>query len=52
LEALEKGNSIKPAQVEAERERLEAKHERYEAERQDAEEQREYDTFYVANGYP
>ena len=52
LAALERGNSIKSAQVEAERERLEAEHERYEAERQDAEEQREHDAFYAANGYP
>jgi hypothetical protein len=42
---LESGNFIKSSQVEAE-------HERYEAERQDTEEQREYDTFYAANGYP
>lgn len=45
LVALERGNSIKAAQVEAERER-------HESERLDAEEQREYDTFFAANGYP
>jgi hypothetical protein len=45
LAALERGNSIKSAQAEAE-------NERYEAKRQDEKEQREYDTFYAANGYP
>jgi len=45
LVALERGNSIKAAQVEAERER-------HENQRLDAEEQREYDTFFAANGYP
>jgi len=52
LAALERGNSIRSAQVEVERERLEAENERHEAERQDAEDQREYDAFYAANGYP
>ena len=45
LVALERGNSIKAAQVEA-------KNGRYETERMDAEEQRENDTFFAANGYP
>lgn len=52
LVALERGNSIKAAQVEAERERLDAEKERHENERLDAEEQREDDTFFAANGYP
>jgi hypothetical protein len=45
LVALERGNSIKAAQVEAE-------NDRHEIERMNAEEQRENDTFFAANGYP
>jgi hypothetical protein len=52
LAALERGNSIKSAQVEVERDRLEVENERHETERLDAEEQREHDTFFAANGYP
>jgi len=52
LAALERGNSIKAAQNEIERERLDAENERRETERLDAEEQREYDTFFAVNGYP
>jgi hypothetical protein len=52
LAALERGNSIKATQVEAEREGLGEERERLEDERQDAEEQRKYETFFAANGYP
>jgi hypothetical protein len=45
LTTLQRGNSIKSAQIEAARER-------YKADKQDADEQREYDAYYAANGYP
>jgi len=52
LAALERGNSIKAAQVEVERDRLEVENERHENERLDAEQQQKFDTFFAANGYP
>jgi hypothetical protein len=52
LFALERGNALKAAQLDAERERLEAERELREEEMQTAEEQREYDTFFTTNGYP